>query len=195
MNIQIAHRERPDLMPAGFAEGLEDWSFGDGTPASGSYASATNAILADDPEFGACLELRTAVARQRLRYMGEVPIPSGHFIEIAARLKVVGGPLPLARVSAYPGGRPGQHLGELPDTGPIVGLAARDTIFEVSAVIGPEPRPGVHLTWGNRARYAHVGIDILSEVGTTVRVGAIAVRDVTRRFLPLGPVLPGFQDL
>ena len=69
------------------------------------------------------------------------------------------------------------------------------TVFEVSAVIGPESRGGVHLVWGCRAHYAHVGIDILSEVGTTVRVGRVAVREVTRRFLPLGPVLPGFQDL
>ncbi|MFT3972759.1 MAG: hypothetical protein QM699_04735 [Amaricoccus sp.] len=194
MNIQITHRPGLDLMPAGFAEGLDDWSFGDGTPASGSYVDAANAGLADDDDFGLCLELRTAHPMQRLRYMGEVPVRAGHFIEISSRLKVVAGPLPLVRVSTYPGGRPGQRL-DLPDTGPVVGLAAHGTVFEVSAIIGPDARPGVHLPWDPRARYAHVGIDLLSETGTTVRIDRISVRDVTRRFLPLGPVLPGFQDL
>lgn len=195
MNLQITQPRGLDLTPASFAEGLDDWSFGDGTPASGSYAGAANATLADDADLGFCLELRTVAPLQRLRYMGEVPIRAGHFVEISARLKVVAGPLPLVRIAAFPGGRPGQRLAGLPETGPVVGLAARDTVFEVSAVIGPAARPGVHLVWDARARYAHPGIDLLSETGTTVRVGGIAVREVTRRFLPLGPVLPGFEDL
>lgn len=196
MNIQIAYRPIVDLMPSGFGEGLEDWSFGDGTPTSGSYARASNArVVADDGDFGTCLELRTAAPMQRLRYMAEVPIRIGHYIEVSSRLKVVQGPLPLVRVSAYAGGRPGQHLAELPESGPVVALATHGSVFEVSAVIGPEARSGVHLVWGCRAHYAHVGIDILSEVGAIVRVGRVAVREVTRRFLPLGPVLPGFQDL
>lgn len=195
MNVHVAHRPSLDLMPPGFAEGLEDWSYGDGTPASGTYAGAANASVVEDADFGPCLELRTAVAMQRLRYMAEVPVRPGHFVEISARLKVVSGPLPLVRISAYPGGRPGQHLAGLPETGPVVGLSAHDTIFTVGAVIGPEARPGVHMVWDHRARYAHVGLDLLSETGTIARICRIEVREVTRRFLPLGPVLPGFQDL
>lgn len=194
MNIQVS-RHDPDLTPAAFANGLDDWSFGDGTPAAGSYAGAANARPADDPDVGACLELRTAVPMQRLRYMAELPVRQGHFLEVSARLKVVAGPLPLVRISAFPGGRPGRRVAHLAETGPTVALAARDTVFEVSAVIGPEPFPGVHLVWNGPVRYAHVGIDLLSETGTTVRIGHVDVRDVTRRFRPLGPVLPGFEDL
>lgn len=195
MNIQIAHRPSLDLMPTGFAEGLDDWSCGDGTPASRSYAGAPNADLVEDADFGTCLELRTTVPMQRLRYMAEVPIRVGHFVEVSARLKIVSGPLPLVRISAFAGGRPGQHIVELPETGPVIGIASYDTVFGVSAVIGPELRAGVHMVWGDRARYAHMGLDLLSETGTVARIDRIEIREVTRRFRPLGPILPGFQDL
>ena len=61
-----------DLMPPAFAEGLDDWSCGDGTPGSPSYDRVEFARLVNDPDFGTCLELRKIDAEQRLRYMGEV---------------------------------------------------------------------------------------------------------------------------
>jgi hypothetical protein len=67
----------PDLMPPAFAEGLDDWSRGDGTPDSPTYEASGLARLARDAELGICLELRTADPVQRLRYMGELPVPAG----------------------------------------------------------------------------------------------------------------------
>lgn len=183
-------------MPPGFGDGLEDWSYGEGTPSSGSFDTAANArLVADDADFGACLELRATAPLQRLRYMGEVPVRAGHYVEISARLKAVRGELPLVRVSAFAGGRRGSRVPGLAEFGPVVALGAHDTVFEVSAVIGPEARRGVHLVWSGAVLFAHAGIDILSRGGSVVRVERVAVREVTRRFAPLGPVLPGFTDL
>ena len=65
-------------MPRAFAEGLDDWSCGDGTPESPTYDEADNArLVRGDADFGACLELRKIAAVQRLRYMGEVPLRPG----------------------------------------------------------------------------------------------------------------------
>ena len=94
----------PDLMPPAFAEGLDDWSRGDGTPDCPTYDGSGIARLAQDAEFGICLELRTEDPVQRLRYMGELPVPPGAFLEISARLKVLRGPLPEVRIAAWPGG-------------------------------------------------------------------------------------------
>lgn len=196
MNIHTIYHESADLMPPDFGEGLDDWSHGDGSPASGSYDSAANArLVGDDPDFGTCLELRTTSPMQRLRYRGEVPVRTGHYLEISARLKAMQGQLPLVRVSAFAGGRRGQRVDGVPEFGPVVALGAHRTVFEVSAVIGPEMRRGVHLVWSAAVSFAHAGIDILSEGGSVVRIDRVAVRGVTRRYAPLGPVLPGFTDL
>ena len=73
----------PDLMPPPFAEGLDDWSRGDGTPDGPTWDAAENARLArEDADFGPCLELRTGGAVERVRYMGEVPLLAGGFIEV-----------------------------------------------------------------------------------------------------------------
>ena len=93
-------------MPPPFAEGLDDWSCGDGTPDGPTYDASENArLVRDDADFGACMELRTVGPLQRLRYMGEVPLLLGGFIEVAARVKAVRGPLPDVRVAAWAGGR------------------------------------------------------------------------------------------
>ncbi len=85
----------PDLMPPAFAEGLDDWSSSDGTPDSPTYDRVESARIAlNDRDFGACLELRKTDPVQRLRYMGEVPIRPGSYVEIAARIKALRGPLP-----------------------------------------------------------------------------------------------------
>jgi hypothetical protein len=181
-----------DLMPPAFAEGLDDWSRGDGTPDSPTYETAANARLArGDPDFGTCLELRKVDPVARLRYMGELPIRPGAFVEVAARVKALRGPLPLVRVAAWPGGTQGRGL-NLPGAGPLVELAGHGTVVELAAVIGREARPGVDLVWDVHALYAHVGLDLLGPVGGVVRVESVTVREVTRRFTPLGRALPGF---
>ena len=182
-----------DLMPPAFAEGLDDWSCGDGTPESATYDEADNArLVRGDADFGVCLELRKIAAVQRLRYMGEVPLRAGSSIEISARLKALRGSLPEARIAAWPGGAQGREVADLPQAGPLVAIDGHDTVFEIRAVIGPEARPGVDLAWDRRALYAHVGLDLVGPVGGVVRIEAVAVRDVSRRFAPLGRALPGF---
>jgi hypothetical protein len=82
-----------DLMPPAFAEGLDDWSRGDGTPDSPTWEAAEDARLArGDPDFGVCLELRKVGPVARLRYMGELPVLRGAYLEVAARLKAMRGP-------------------------------------------------------------------------------------------------------
>ena len=41
--------------------------------------------------------------------------------------------------------------------------------------------------------YAHVGLDVEGPAGALVRIEGVEVRDVTRRFTPMGRVLPGFE--
>jgi hypothetical protein len=183
----------PDLMPPPFAEGLDDWSRGDGTPDSPTYETAENARVArGDADFGTCLELRTTGPVARLRYMGELPLRPGTFVEVAARLKALRGPLPRARVAVWPGGAQGRRVPDLPEAAPPVELGGHGVVVELRAVIGREARPGVDLVWDARALYAHVGLDLEGPAGGVVRIESVAVRDVTRRFSPLGRVLPGF---
>jgi hypothetical protein len=183
----------PDLMPPPFADGLDDWSCGDGTPDSATYETAENARLArNDPDFGTCLELRKVEPVARLRYMGELPFRPGAYIEVTARLKALRGPLPLALIAAWPGGARGRGV-DLPGAGPVTELTGHGPVFELAAVIGCQARPGVHLVWDARALYAHVGLDLVGPVGGVVRIEGVAVRDVTRRFTPLGRTLPGFE--
>jgi hypothetical protein len=185
-----------DLMPPAFVEGLDDWSCGDGTPDSPTWEGADNARLArGDADFGTCLEIRLAAQVERLRYMGELPVRAGSFIEIAARVKAVRGPLSVARAAAWPGGAMGRAVPGLGQHGPRVSLARHGAILEVRAVVGPEARPGVDLVWDRRVLYAHVGVDLEGPAGGVARVEAVAVRDVTPRFAPRGRTLPGFEDM
>jgi hypothetical protein len=182
-----------DLMPPPFAEGLDDWSKGDGTPDSPTYDDDPVARVArGDAHFGTCLELRKTDAVQRLRYMGEVPVRPGAYIEIAARVKALRGPLPLVQIAAWPGGARAQGVPDLPGTGPLVRIPAHDMAVEFTAVIGPQARLGVDLTWDARVLYAHVGLDLVGPAGGVVRIADLMVRDVTAAFSANGRVLPGF---
>lgn len=182
-----------DLMPPAFAEGLDDWCKGDGTPDSPTYDHDPAARIArGDAEFGTCLELRKTDPVQRLRYMGEMPVRAGSYLAISARLKVLRGPLPLVQIAAWPGGAGGRGMPDLPDTGALVRIPAHGQVVDLRTVIGPTPRPGVDLVWDGRALYAHVGLDIIGPEGAIIRIADISVRDVTAAFSPMGRVLPGF---
>jgi len=181
-----------DLMPPPFADGLDDWSQTDGTPDTPTYdALDTVRVPRGDPDFGTCLELMKTQTVQRLRYMGEVPVRAGRFVEISTRIKGVRGPLPMAQMAAWPGGAGGRRVPDLGTAGPLVSLAVHEAVVALRAVIGPEPRPGVDLVWDGRVMYAHVGLDLIGPSRGVVRIEDIAVRDVTRAF-GHGPVLPGF---
>ena len=183
-----------DLMPPPFAEGLDDWSCGDGTPDSPTYDRAAFARVAvNDPDFGTCLEMRKVDPVQRLRYMGEVPLPRGGFIEIVAPIKALRGPLAQARIAAWPGGAQGRRVPDLATEGPTLPFPGHCITLELRAVIGPERLPGVDLVWDARALYAHVGLDLTGQSNGVVRVGNLAVREVTERFATVR-LMPGFAE-
>ncbi|HRO11927.1 hypothetical protein [Amaricoccus sp.] len=187
-------RPELDLMPPPFAEGFDDWSRGDGTPESPTWETAPNArLVRDDADFGPCLELRTTAEVERIRYMGEMPLLAGGFIEVAVRVRAVRGPLPEVRIAAWPGGAGGRRVEGLPEAGPLLPVPAHGGVCAVRAVVGRDAHPGVDLVWDERVLYAHVGLDIEGPAGAVVRVESVAVRDVTRRFSPLGRLLPGFE--
>ncbi len=183
-----------DLMPPAFCDGLHDWSRGDGTPESATYdqSGSSEARIAEDEDFGACLEIRKTDTIQRLRYMGEVPFRPGCYIEVSARLKSMSGPRGLARIAALPGGRHGKPVSGLDTSGNVVGLDIFGRAYEAVAVFGPEPRGGVDVVWNDRVLYAHVGLDIIGPNGGMVRIENIRVRDVTREITGMPRILPGF---
>lgn len=193
MMLSTATAEDMELSPPPFAEGLDDWSRGDGTPESPTYEDVPGVRLARcDPDFGTCLELRKAVPLQRLRYMGEVPIRRGACVEVTARLKALRGPLVRAQIAAWPGALHGRGIPDLPTTGPLGEIAELDEVLTLTAVIGPEVMPGIDLVWDARAVYAHVGLDLLGPTGGVVRIADLRLRDVTRRILGRDRRLPGF---
>lgn len=56
--------------PPRFANGLDVWSSGDGTPGSPTYDTAVNAAFVPaDQDFGGALELQKTQAVQKLRYI------------------------------------------------------------------------------------------------------------------------------
>ena len=184
--MQFVASALPDLMPPAFAEGLDDWSRGDGTPDCPTYDGSGIARLAQDAEFGTCLELRTEDPVQRLRYMGELPVPPGAFLEISARLKVLRGPLPEVRIAAWPGGAHGRRIEGVQVAGEVGPVPAHGAIVTVRAVTGPRPCAGVDLVWDARVLYAHVGLDLLGARGAVVRIENLAVREAGElRRLPL----------
>lgn len=173
-------RDVLDLMPPPFAEGLCDWSRGDGTPASPSYEDGEIArIVHDDPDFGVCLEIRKVEPVQRLRYRGEAPLRHGALIEVRARLKALRGPLPAARIAAWPGGLGGRGVADLPRTGSLDAPAAHGAILDLRALIGRGGvADGADLVWDVRALYGHVGLDLVGPCGGVVRVENLSVREI-----------------
>jgi len=184
-----------DLTPPPFADGLCDWSRGDGTPASPGYDSGEAGRLArGDPDFGTCLELRKLEPVQRLRYRGEAPLRAGTCLAVRVRIKVLLGPLPAARIAAWPGGLGGQGLPDLPGAGPATWLA-RGRVTELCAVIGRTAGPGVDLVWDARALYAHVGLDLLGPCGGAVRVEDLRVWEIPGAAFGGWRGLPGFAPV
>jgi hypothetical protein len=184
-----------DLSPPAFAEGLDDWSRGLGTPEEPTYeGSAMARIARADPDFGDCLELIKTEPVQRLRYRGEVPIRPGRFLAVEARLKLVRGPLPVARIGALAGGAGGVPLAGRPTGGPLVPLLEPPRILALAAVIGPRAEAGVDMVWDADVLYAHVGIDLVGPTGSVVRVESVRITDVTEAFGSV-PAHPGFETL
>ena len=172
------------FMPPAFAEGLDQWSRGDGTPGSDTYQGAADAALVPaDADFGGCLELLKTETVQKLRFMGQTPILPGCYLRIRARIKVVSGNLPSARIAGWAGTAGEAHLTGVTEIGPSVALDTYGEVVEISAIVGTGTRDGVDMPWGRAAIFGHFGLDLTGPVGGVVRIDDIEIEDVTSVFL------------
>ena len=170
------------LMPTPFANGLNVWSSGDGTPGSDTYAvSGSGSFVSADQDFGGCLEILKVASLTKLRYMGETTILPGCYLQVKAKVKAVAGPLPSVRIAGWAGGAGGVNISGVLQVGPTTQLTTYGEVVEISAIIGTGQRTGVNLVWRN-AIYGHFGIDLTGANGGIVRVDDISIEDVTSVF-------------
>ncbi len=173
-----------NFMPPAFADGLDVWSSGDGTPGSATYENSSDAAFVPaDPDFGGALELLKSQSVMKLRYMGQTPLLPGCYLRIRARVKAVSGALPDVRIAGWAGGAGDVHVNGVVETGPTVTLTSYGEVVEVSAIVGSGQRGGVDMVWGTQALYGHFGIDLLGPNGGVVRIDDIVIEDVTEVFL------------
>lgn len=173
------------FMPQAFSStNLGQWSRGDGVPGSDTYASfATAAFVPADADFGGCLEIQKTASTQKLRYMGQTPLPVGCYLRVTARVKALAGALPSVRIAGYAAQSNGTAVSGVDTTGDAVALTTYGEVVEVSAIIGAGNREGVDLIWGTEAAYGHFGIDLTGANGGVVRIDDIVIEDVTSAFL------------
>ena len=172
------------LMPPAFADGLNVWSSGDGTPGSDTYQNVANAALVvADQDFGSCLELQKIAETTQVRYMGETPVLPGCYLRVRARIKAISGSLPSIRIAGYPALANGSAVSGITTTSASTTLTTYGGVVEVSAIIGIGNRGGVDLVWGTEPVYGHFGIDLTGPNGGIVRLDDIEIEDVTSVFL------------
>ena len=172
------------LMPPAFADGLDVWSSGNGTPGSDTYANAGNAAFVPaDADFSGCLELLKSDSVQKVRHMGETPLLPGCYLRITVRVKAISGNLPSVRIAGWAGGPGGAQVGGVTTTGPAIALTQYGEVVEVSAIVGAGNRGGVDLVWGPEALYGHFGLDLTGQNGGVVRIDDIEIEDITSAFL------------
>ncbi|PTX54793.1 pectate lyase-like protein [Litoreibacter ponti] len=172
------------LTPPPFANGLDMWSRGDGTPGTPTYDGfATAAYVPADQDFGGCLEILKTENTQTLRYMGETPLLPGCYLQIKARVKAISGNLPTVRIAAYAGRAGGSAVPGVQTSGPETTLTSYGEVVEITAIVGGGARGGVDLSWGGDAIYGHFGIDLTGSNGGVVRVDDIEITDITSAFL------------
>ncbi|NIZ13965.1 glycosyl hydrolase family 28-related protein [Phaeobacter sp. HF9A] len=172
------------LMPPAFAEGLNVWSSGNGTPGSDTYNGAANAALvAGDADFSGCLELQKTQSTQQLRYMGQTPILPGCYLRITARVKAMSGALPTVRIAGWAGASNNSHVSGVVESGPGVTLSSYGEVVEVQAIVGTGDRGGVDMPWGLAAAYGHFGLNLTGPSGGVIRVDDLVIEDITSAFL------------
>ena len=186
------HHAQPelDLMPPPFAEGLDDWSRGDGTPDGPTWEAADNARLArEDADFGPCLELRTVGAGRAgaLHGRGAAPRrrPSSRWRRGSRRCAGR-----CRRCASRPGRAARRGRGSAGCRSRRRCCDRRRTAASARSArsSAATPRPGVDLVWDERVLYAHVGLDI---VGRGRGGGADRERRGARRHPPLHAGGPG----
>lgn len=172
------------LMPPEFANGLDVWSSGDGTPGSDTYANASNAAFVPaDQDFGGCLELQKISSTTRVRYMGETPLLPGCYLRITVRVKAISGSLPNVRIAGYAGAAGGGAVPGVSTQANSATLTTYGEVVEFSAIVGGGLRNGVDLVWGNEAIFGHFGIDLTGPNGGIVRIDDVVIEDVTSFFV------------
>lgn len=172
------------LMPPAFANGLDVWSSGDGTPGTDTYLNASNAAFVPaDQDFGGCLEVQKTSNTTRVRYMGETPLLPGCYLQVKVRIKAISGSLPTVRIAGYAGKAGGGIVSGAVATGPTTTLTSYGEVLEISAIIGAGNRTGVDMVWGREAIYGHFGLDLTGPNGGIVRIDDIEVTDITSVFL------------
>ena len=171
------------LMPPPFADGLNVWSSGDGTPGSDTYAGAGGGVfVAADQDFAGCIEILKTTSQQKLRYMGQTPILPGCYLRVTARVKAVAGALPSVRIAGFPAQANNSELNGVTVNSQAVQLQNYGEVVEVSAIVGTGNRTGVDMVW-NGAAYGHLGLDLTGQNGGIVRIDDIVIEDVTSVFL------------
>ncbi|MBY6068792.1 right-handed parallel beta-helix repeat-containing protein [Leisingera aquaemixtae] len=171
------------LMPPAFADGLDVWSSGDGTPGSDTYDGAANAVfVAADADFGGCLEMQKTENTQKLRFMGQTPLEPGCYLQIKVRIKAVSGALPAVRVAGWAGASGGSHIGGVSEYGMQYALTEYGKVLEVTGIVGSGERGGVEMVWGRDAAYGHFGLDLTGANGGVVRIDDIEITDITSAF-------------
>ncbi|MGR3436743.1 MAG: glycosyl hydrolase family 28-related protein [Shimia sp.] len=172
------------FQPPAFAQGLDVWSAGDGTPGSDTYDQAGNAaFIPADQDFGGALEIAKTASTTRLRYMGETPILPGCYLRVTARVKCLSGNFPNVRIAAWAGKAGGQAVTGIPLTAPSVALDTYGEVVTVQAILGTGARQGVDMPWGLEPLYAHVGLDLTGPNGSIVRIDDLVVEDISSVFL------------
>ncbi|MEM9434701.1 MAG: glycosyl hydrolase family 28-related protein [Pseudomonadota bacterium] len=172
------------LTPPPFANGLDVWSRGDGTPGTATYNGyATAAYVPGDIDFAGCLEILKTETTQTLRYMGQTPVLPGCYLRIRARVKAISGALPTVRIAAYAAQSDGSPVAGVTTVGTETTLTGYGEIVEITAIVGTGIRTGVDMAWGDTAVYGHFGLDLTGPDGGVIRIDDIEIDDVTSVFL------------
>ncbi|MEM7733640.1 MAG: glycosyl hydrolase family 28-related protein [Pseudomonadota bacterium] len=170
--------------PPPFADGLDVWSSGNGTPGSDTYDTSVNAAFVPaDADFGGALELLKVDSTTKLRYTGQTPITPGCYLRVVARVKVVSGALPTVRIAGFAARANGTNINGAVQVGPTTTLTTFGEVVEVSAIIATAERVGVDMPWGPEAAYGHIGLDLTGPNGGVVRIDDLEIEDLSNVFL------------
>ncbi len=171
-----------ELMPPPYAQAWEAYAGGDGRADAPGLGPDVR-LVANDPDLGNCLELTKTGSVEALRYRGETPLLPCCYLRVSARVKLMAGPPPAARIAGFAGGPAGVPVADAQTEGPSQRLPEDGAVAEVSAIVGPGARLGVDMVWGPDALFGHFGLDLTGPEGAVVRIGQIVIEDVTAVFL------------
>ncbi len=173
-----------DLVVAPFSEGLDLWSRDNGQAGSETYAQGDGAaFIPGDADFQGCLEITKSLPTEKLRYMQATPMVLERYIRVSARVKLIAGNMPSARIAGYALNSNDQHVPEVRAIGPSQTLDTSGKIFEISAIIGPGARSGVDMVWGALPKSGHFGLDFEGSIGGIIRIDDLLIEDVTDHFI------------